>query len=301
MTTTSRLDRIKQAYKQANERPARNDGASNTQYFKFWNMKPGQRAVVRFIADKNEDNIFGFTIEKKTHQLTINGEQKTVPCMEMYGEPCPICSLAQQFYKADDKVNGKRYYKKRQYLAQVLVVEDPLPADEATGTNSVGQVRTLAINYQIHNLIKDAIGSEDDPLEHDPDDVENGYDFVIKKTEAGGYATYVVGTKFMSKPRALTPTEIVAASEGAIDLTSLLPKNPGLEKIQAMLDADVAGGDFDDSPAPAAAPAPQPARRPAPAAPATPAPAPLAPAQSGDDADDLDDIIAAIQERRRGM
>lgn len=294
--TTSRLARLKAAYGQPEDRQPR-EFASNTKMFPFWNMKVGQRAVVRFIADKNPDNILGFMVEKLTHVLTVNGEKKTVPCRSMYGEACPICELSQKFYKAKDDVNGKKYYKKRQYLAQVLVVEDPLPADQQTGQTNVGQVRTLAINYQIRNLINEAFANVDEPLEHDPDDIENGYDFVIKKTEQGGYASYVVGTKFMSRPRALTETEIVAVTEGAVDLSTLLPRDIGAEKVQAMLDADVSGDAFDnnDSTPPTRVSAAAPAT-----SPAAPAAAPAIPAGDVEDDEDMNQMLAMIRQRRGG-
>lgn len=292
-TTSSRLARLKAAYGQTEDRQSTSNLPSNTRMFAFWNMKAGQRAVIRFIADKNPDNVLGFMIEKLTHVLTVNGEKKTVPCRSMYGEACPICSLAQKYYSAKDEVNGKKYYKKRQYLSQVLVIEDPLPADQTTGQTNAGQVRTLAINYQIRNLIKEAFANVDEPLEHDPDDIQNGYDFVIKKTEQGGYASYVVGTKFMSKPRALTEAEIVAVTEGAVDLSTLLPRDMGAEKVQSMLDADLAGESYDGG---FSAPTPAPTR-PAPAA-AAPSQTPAATIGGGDDDDDMEEMLAIIRSRR---
>ena len=66
------------------------------------------------------------------HNLEINGDRKSVPCLSMYGEDCPICAVSSAYYKAEDKENGKKYWKKKQHIAQALIVEDPLPADEAT-------------------------------------------------------------------------------------------------------------------------------------------------------------------------
>ena len=44
-----------------------------------------------------------------------------------------------------------------------------------------------------------------------------GYDFIIKKTEQGSYATYAVGTKFANKQRSLTGHELEVAEAGMID------------------------------------------------------------------------------------
>ena len=165
------------------------------------------------------------------------------------------------------EINGKKYWKKKQYIAQVLIVEDTLPADETTGEKHEGQVRYITLGYQLYNIIKEAFASEDDPLEEIPYNFDGGYDFIIKKTEQGNYASYTVGTKFLSKQRSLTEDELAVAEEGMIELSTLLPKNPGLEKVQAMLDADLNGGSYSENGSdekPAAKPAPA-ARKPPPA------------------------------------
>lgn len=271
---------------------------NQTGYYPFWNMKSGQRAVLRFLPDRDETNARGFLVEKVFHNLTINGERKMVPCLSMYGEDCPVCKVSQEYYKAKDEVNGKKYWKKKQYLAQALVVEDPTPVDSNTGESHEGKVRLISLGFQIYNIIKEAFTS--DELESVPYDYEEGYDFIIKKSEQGQYASYAVGTKFMNKSRAITEEELAAVEEGLTDLSSLLPKNPGLEKVQAMLNADLNGEAFDDgfsdnkkSGGDFEAP---PARAAAPAAKAAPAVTNDAPESTGDE--DVDDMIATIRARR---
>ena len=192
-------------------------------YYPFWNMKTGQRTVVRFLPDKDETNPRGFLVEKVFHNLVINGQKKTVPCLSMYGEECPICKASQEFYKNKDEANGKKYWRKKQYIAQALVIEDPLPPDATTGLTHAGQVRYFALGCQIYNIIKEAFAAEDDPLEGIPYDFEDGYDFIIKKSEKGGYADYSVGTKFFSKQRSLTDEELLVTNQSQIDLSTLLP------------------------------------------------------------------------------
>ncbi len=74
-------------------------GGDNSIY-PFWNLKEGQEAVVRFLPDGNPDNTF-FWVERAMIKLPfagIKGETDSkqtivnVPCMEMYGETCPILS-----------------------------------------------------------------------------------------------------------------------------------------------------------------------------------------------------------------
>jgi len=273
-----------------------NKGNFTNKYYPFWNMPTNQRCVIRFLPDLNEDNARGFLVEKVFHNLTVNGKNKSVPCLSMYGEDCPICKLSQDYYKNKDEANGKKYWRKKQYIAQAIVIEDPIPADAATGETHAGKVRYFALGYQIHNIIKDSFASVDDPLESIPYEFKDGYDFVIKKTEKGGYADYMVGTKFLSKQRSLTDDEIAAASEGMGDLASLLPKNPGLDKVQAYLNADINGGavsegngEDDDVPFEQSAPA-----KAAPAKAAAPAPA----AKADEGNSSVDDMLEVIRRRR---
>lgn len=270
-----------------------------TNYYPFWNMKTGERAIIRFLPDVDQNNPRGFLVEKVFHNLVINGKKKMVPCLSMYGEECPICKVSQAYYKAKDEANGKKYWRKKQYIAQALVVEDPLPADEEGHTHQ-GEVRFFALGFQIYNIIKEAFAATDDGLESIPYNFHDGYDFIIKKSEKGGYADYSVGTKFFSRQRGLTEHEIDVATKQSINISTLLPKNPGAKKIQAMLDADLNGEDYNDDDSsdgdgfsnnkPSSPPPP-------PAAPRSP----TTKTNSVPDDADLDAMLAAVQARRSAM
>lgn len=224
-------------------KPEQNTQQYTNNYYPFWSMNAGQRAVIRFVPDTNENNPRGFLVEKVTHSLTINGQQRKIPCLSMYNEDCPICKISQAYYKAKDDINGKKYWKNRQQLGQAIIVEDPLPPND-DGETHVGKVRLIALGFQVYNIIKDAFAS--DELEGIPYDVEEGYDFIIKKTESGGRAGYTVGTKFANKQRSLTEQELETVEADSIDLSTLLPKHPGLDKVQAQLDAEMNGEVYDD-------------------------------------------------------
>jgi hypothetical protein len=195
-------------------------------YYPFWDMKDGEQAVVRFLPDADATNPFGFLVEKLMHNLEINADRKSTPCLRMYNEDCPICAVSQAHYKAEDKVNGKKYWRKKQHIAQALIVEDPMQDHQ-------GKVRFLALGYQLFNIIKEAF--EGGELENTPYDLDGGYDFVIKKTRQGEYSTYTVGSKFKNKPRSLTVDERTVAQAGSVDLKTLLPKNPGEDKTNELL------------------------------------------------------------------
>ena len=256
MSTQKRtLASLKSAFAPADTNQPNNTNFTNN-YFPFWNMKVGERVVVRFLPDANEENPRGFLVEKVFHNLEVNGQRRSIPCLTMYGDECPICKISQAYYKAKDEVNGKKYWKKKQHIAQVLVVEDPLPANEETGETHQGQVRYITLSFQLYNIIREAFAS--DELETIPYDYEDGYDFIIKKTEQGGYASYNVGTKFANKPRALTEEELSTVYDSLVDLATLLPKHPGEDKVQAMLDAELNGEEYSDDPSHASAPTPAP-------------------------------------------
>lgn len=267
--------------KEANSRP--------NNYYPFWNMKDDQSCVVRFLPDLDDENPMGFMIEKAMHTLTINGEEKSVPCNRMYDDDCPVCATSSAFYKQDDKVQGKKYWRKKQHLAQAIIVEDPLPANDETGETHEGKVRFLSLGYQLFNIIKDAFESGE--LDEVPYAFKEGTDFIIKKTKQGDYSVYTVGSKFARKSRDLTEDEIALAQEQMVELKSLLPQQLDGDKLQSMLEASLSGAALaDDTPAPA------PAATPA----ATPAPAAAEAETSSDDdtSDEADQILASIRSRR---
>jgi hypothetical protein len=217
---------------------------SSNNYYPFWNMKDGEKCVIRFLPDKNDENPYGFLVEKSVHTLEINGEQKTVPCLTMYGEDCPICKLSQKYYKAKDEINGKKYWRKKQHIAQALIVEDPLPPNDAGETHE-GKVRFITLGFQLYEIIQHAFKS-DDVLDSIPYDFEEGYDFIIKKSKQGNYSTYAVGSRFARKQRPLTEEQLAVAEADMVDLSTLLPKNPGFEKVNSMLEASLVGANYSD-------------------------------------------------------
>jgi hypothetical protein len=288
-TMTLSIDQLKAAFKT----PERTEGANlPNNYFPFWNMKNGETATIRFLPDSNSENALGFLVEKVMHNLEINGDRKSVPCLSMYGEDCPICSVSQAYYKADDKINGAKYWKKKQHIAQALVVDDPLPADETTQETHEGKLRYVTLGYQLFNVIKEAFESGD--LDDVPFAYEGGCNFIIKKSQQGEYSTYAVGTKFARKASDLD--EDTVANLDLIDLSTLLPKNPGREKIEAMLEAALTGADYaeDNSSKPA------PAAESKSAAEAKSSPAKTATPEDDSELEaEADDILAQIRNRKK--
>jgi hypothetical protein len=168
-----------------------------------------------------------------------------VPCMEMYGKdtPCPILAEVRTWFKDPSlEDQGRKYWKKKSYLFQGFVRENPLKEDR-TPENPI---RRFIISPQIFNLIK---GSLMDPeLENLPTDYENGLDFTVSKTSKGGYADYST-SKWARRETSLSADDIAAIEKyGLFNLSEFLPKKPGeveLRIIKEMFEASVDGQEYD--------------------------------------------------------
>lgn len=290
------IEQLKAAFKTTDTQQSRPNN-----YYPFWNMKEGERAVIRFLPDKDPENPLGFMVEKLQHTLIINGEKKTVPCLKMYDDDCPICKVSAAYYKAEDKPNGKKYWRNKQHVVQAMIVEDPLAPDADSGETHEGKVRFIQLGYQLFNIIKEAFESGD--LDEVPYMYENGCDFVIKKTKQGDYASYAVGSGFARKSSDLNEDQIALVEEDMIELSTLLPAKPELAKVEGMLEAALTGEDYveekaDDAAKPASKPAAEKAES-KPAAEKAEVKEEAAAEESTEEFDDdVDDMLAQIRARQ---
>ena len=225
-------------------------GGDNAIY-PHWNMPEGSSANLRFLPDGNSKNTF-FWVERAMIRLPFNGikgesESKMtyvqVPCVEMWGEACPVLAEVRGWFK--DKAleeMGRKYWKKRSYIFQGFVRENPLTDDKPPEN----PIRRFIIGPQIFTLIKSALMDPD--LTEMPTDYAAGLDFRVTKTTKGGYADYNT-SKWSRKESALTADEAEAIEKhGLYDLAGFLPKKPGeveLKVIKAMFEASVDGQPFD--------------------------------------------------------
>ena len=219
--------------------------------YPFWNLDQNKESTVRFLPDGNGDNTF-FWAERLMIKLPfagIKGEtdskpvQVQVPCMEMYGETCPILSEVRGWFKDKSLEDlGRKYWKKRSYIFQGFVVEDGLKED----SHPENPIRRFIIGSQIFNIVKNAL--MDSEIEELPTDYVRGLDFKIAKTSKGGYADYSTST-WARRERALADEEKAAIEQhGLYDLKEFLPKKPGeveLKVIKEMFEASVDGEAFD--------------------------------------------------------
>jgi hypothetical protein len=137
---------------------------------------------------------------------------------------------------------GRKYWKKRSYIFQGFVRENPL-SDDKTPENPI---RRFIIGPQIFTIIKGAL--MDPELEELPTDLLRGLDFRITKTSKGGYADYNT-SKWARKESALTEAEQAAIeTHGLYDLSTFLPKKPTdveVKVIKEMFEASVDGQSYD--------------------------------------------------------
>ena len=221
--------------------------------YAHWNIPENTTARVRFLPDANDKNNF-FWVERAMIRLPfagIKGQTDSkpvvvqVPCVEMWadGGACPILAEVRTWFKDPNlEEMGRKYWKKRSYLFQGFVRENPI-GDDKTPANPI---RRFIISPQIFNLIKNALMDPD--MENLPTDYEAGLDFNIKKTSKGGYADYNTST-WARKETALTADEAAAIEQyGLYNLADFLPKKPTdveLRIIKEMFEASVDGQPYD--------------------------------------------------------
>jgi hypothetical protein len=315
-------------------------GGGDNAIFTHWNIPEGSSATLRFLPDADPDNTF-FWKERQMIRLSFPGvkggdENKPVtiqvPCVEMWGDTCPVHAEIRPWFKDPTMEDmGRKYWKKRSYIFQGFVTQSDLQEDSVPEN----PIRRFVISPQIYKIISSAL--MDPEFQEIPTDYEAGTDFVIKKSTKGQYADYST-SNWARRERSLDQTERDAiATHDLHNLNDFLPKKPDAEHLNAifeMFEASVDGQLYDperfgqyyrpygvDAPAttgakPVAAattPPPTPAPAPAPAAPVVEqatAPAPTAvdmtpepemataaPAAEGQAS--AQDILAAIRNRKQ--
>jgi hypothetical protein len=225
-----------------------NDGEGPV--YPHWNINEGDTAILRFLEDGNPDNPY-FWVERTMFKfpfIGIKGDPTSrevvvqVPCMEMYGEKDAVLDEVRTWFKDTSlEEMGRKYWKKRTYLFQGFVRQDPMNADSPENP-----IRRFMISPQIFTLIKNSL--MDPELENLPTDKNGGLDFRVVKTSKGGYADYS-NSSWARKESALTDDEIAAiGANGLSNLADFLPPKPSAEVqkiIQEMFEASVEGEPYD--------------------------------------------------------
>jgi hypothetical protein len=237
---------------QENKSKGNNNAQQDNSIYPHWNIDEGTTATVRFLPDGDTSNQF-FWVEKNIIKLPFNGVKGDsnvkqvivqVPCNDMYvPNSCPILAEVRPWYKDESlKEMANKYWKKRSYIFQGFVRQNPL-GDDKTPANPI---RRFAITSQIFPIIKGGI--MDPEILELPTDYMRGLDFNIKKTSKGGYADYSTSS-WARRESALTEAELEAINaHGLFNLKDFLPKQPTdaeLKIIKEMFEASVDGEAYD--------------------------------------------------------
>ncbi len=152
--------------------------------YPHWNIAEGDTSIIRFLNDGNADNPY-FWVERAMFKFPFNGIKGDptassnvvvqVPCMEMYGEKYAVLDEVRGWFKDPSLEDmGRKYWKKRTYLFQGFVRQDPM--NSAAPENPI---RRFMISPQIFTLIKNSL--MDPEIENLPTDTNAGLDFRIQK------------------------------------------------------------------------------------------------------------------------
>lgn len=226
---------------------------SDNGIYPHWNIEEDQTVTIRFLPDADPKNTF-FWVERQVIKLPFSGVKGQpdskpvivqVPCIEMWEKnACPILAEVRPWYKQNDealKELAGKYWKKRSYIYQGFVRNDPL--NEATPENPI---RRFVMSPQIHQIIKASL--LDPELEENPTDYVRGLDFKVTKTMKGKYADYTT-SNWARKESALTEEEQEAIEKfGLFNLSDFLPKKPTEAELKVQLEmfhASVDGEPFD--------------------------------------------------------
>jgi hypothetical protein len=157
----------------------------------------------------------------------------------MYGEDCPICALSQNYYdekSADHNEQlGKKYYRKKSYIGQVLVMETPIEHDAEQ------LVKLIEFGPAVFKQIQAAFQSGD--LEEAPFELKGGYNFRIKKTKSGEYASYTTSS---FAPKQTDVGDDVIEKLELFNLADYRTARVTRDVLEAMLVADQTGSTYGD-------------------------------------------------------
>ncbi len=248
------LAEIRAKLAQQESRSGGNSGGGDNAIFPHWNIAEGTTATVRFLPDGDDQNTY-FWVERAMIRLPfagVKGEANSkatsvqVPCVEMWGDTCPILTEVRTWFKDPSlEEMGRKYWKKKSYLFQGFVTDPGSFKEDKTPENPI---RRFIISPQIFNIVKGAL--MDPEMEDLPTDYLRGLDFRVTKTQKGGYADYSTSS-WARRERPLSDFEMNAIKQhGLFKLADFMPKRPSdveLKVMKEMFEASVNGEPFDNA------------------------------------------------------
>jgi hypothetical protein len=247
-----RLEKARALMREAEDKKNGVFSGDNASY-PFWNIPENTTALIRCLPDKDESNPW-FWSEKQTITLPFDGSvggdspttntvQVRVPCVDMFGDICPIIAETKPWWKDESKKElARTYYKKRTYIGQGFVVSSPFE-EQAVPENPI---RRFTFGKELVDKLKS--GMADPEMEYFPTDYMNGSDFKIRKTKKGEFNNY--GTSEWSRrSRPLTEAELAAIEQFKLfnlaDFRGARPDADGIAAIKALFHASLRGDPYD--------------------------------------------------------
>lgn len=223
-----------------------NSGGGNLnwkKYFSFWKAPVDSVSTVRFLPDLDQDNALDFLVENFTHELVINGKREKVACAKMYGKACPICEESAKFYDENspdhNKALGKKYYRKKSYIGQVVVIDSQVEHDQDV------TVKLVDFGPQIYNQITAGFKSGD--LEEVPYAFKGGHNFRFRKTVTGDGQNSYVTSNFQPKQTDLSEDVIEKVEAEMYNLADYREPETDVSVLAAMLVAEQTGGSLESN------------------------------------------------------
>jgi hypothetical protein len=219
--------------------------------YRFWDNDKDTTSVLRFLPDSDTSNDF-FWVERQMINMTFPGVKGgnqskevflQVPCVEMWeGMSCPIHAMLRPMFKDPSLEKlARQYWKKRSFIFQGFVVEDPSNSEKPENP-----IRKFNINPSIFKLIKAALMDPD--MESLPTDFTSGTDFRLIKGVNGQWANYDTSS-YARRERTLSEEEMAAIEQyGLNDLKEWLPPKPTaahMNAIEEMFEASMNGELYD--------------------------------------------------------
>lgn len=248
----ARLERMRKMLREEEEKKSGNRSSSGDKAsYPYWNIPEKQTAVVRFLPDKDDDNPW-FWVERQTIKLPFDGvvggehpssnpQIVTVPCIDMFGDTCPIIAETRPWWKSNEAL-ARKYWKKRSYISQGFVVSSPFEE----GETPENPIRRFIVGPSLLEKLK--AGLTDTEMEYTPTDYLNGTDFKIKKSKKGDYNNYDT-SEWSRRSRPLSEAEQIALEQhGLFNLKDFLGARPdaeGVAIIKALFRASLDGDPFD--------------------------------------------------------
>jgi hypothetical protein len=185
-----------------------------------WKITKGKdgtgTAILRFLPQKDSENAPP-VVQTFKHYFNANGRWFIEKCPVTIEQECPVCDYAKDAWDDDDQ-DSKKYWRKKEYTANVLVVEDK------GNKENEGKVFIFKFGQQIFDLIMELVAPEDEDEEaKNIFDFDSGFNFKMRLTQKGGYNNYEK-SKFLLEEVAIDEDKQEAVFNAIHDLSEF--KNP---------------------------------------------------------------------------